>query len=131
MDTDATNPIFDDAEINAFLYMTSSQALYISGQAAVTGAQVQNPPIPQVYSVMFAAALGLDAIASNKARLAAIAQILDVKLGHDAAAAALHTQAEAYRNTERNGGSFAIAEMVVDQFGARQRITNQFLRLFQ
>lgn len=131
MDTDATKPIFADVEVNAFLQLTSSQGLFISGQAAVNGAQLQNPPVPQVYSIYFAAAMGLDAMASNKARLAAISQILDVKLGHDAAAAALHKQAESYRETERNGGHFAIAEMVVDQFSARQRVYNQLLRLFQ
>jgi len=112
-----------------FLFATSSQGLFVSGQAAA-GIGVTTP-LTNVQSPLFAAALALDSIASNKARLAAIAQILDVKLGHDAAAAALHTQAEAYRNLERNSGSFAIAEMVVDQFSARQRITSQLLRLFQ
>ena len=130
-DTDSTKPIYNDAEINIFLFATSSQSLYVSGQAAVNGAQLQNPPVPQVYSPYFAAALALDSIASNKARLAAISQILDVKLGHDAAAAALHTQAEAYRDTERNGGHFAIAEMVVDAFTTRERVYKQLLRLFQ
>jgi hypothetical protein len=125
-DTDATKPIYNDAEINMFLFATSSQGLYASGQAAnfVNGAA----RLAQVQSPLFAAALALDSIASNKARLAAISQILDVKLGHDAAAAALHVQAEAYRNLERNGGSFAIAEMAVDQFSIRERILNQFWR---
>jgi hypothetical protein len=130
-DTDSTKPIYSDAEINIFLYASSSQGIFASGQAATTGNGVANPPIPNVYSPLFAAALALDSIASNKARLAAISQILDVKLGHDAAAAALHAQAESYRDLERNGGHFAIAEMVVDQFTTRERIYKQLLRLFQ
>jgi hypothetical protein len=127
-DTDATKPIYNDAEINIFLYVTSSQGLYVSGQAGnyLNGAG----SLAQVQSPLFAAALALDSIASNKARLAAISQILDVKLGHDAAAAALHTQAEAYRNLERNSGAFAIAERVVDQFSARERLLSQYRRMF-
>lgn len=130
-DTDANNPVFTDDEVNNALFLESSQGLFISGQAAAFGNGVANPPIPQVYSVYRAAALLLDAIAANKSRLAAISQILDVKLGHDAAAQALRDTAKEYRQTEANMGHFAIAEMVVDQFSTRERVWKQLLRLFQ
>ncbi len=130
-DTDAANPVFSDDEVNNALFLESSQGLFVSGQAASMGNGVANPPIPQVYSVYRAAALLLDAIAANKSRLAAISQILDVKLGHDAAAQALRDTAKQYRETEANAGHFAIAEMVVDQFSTRERVWKQLLRLFQ
>lgn len=130
-DTDANNPVFNDDEVTAALDMESSQGLFVSGQAASMGNGVANPPIPQVYSVYRAAALLLDAIAASKSRLAAISQILDVKLSHNEAAQALRTTAKEYRHTESYAGHFAIAEMAVDAFSTRERVWKQLLRLYQ
>ena len=126
-DTDATKPIFNDDEINQFIYMTSSQAIYASSMAAPTG---NVGPVPvQVYSFYRAAAAALDSIAGSRARLASVTQLLDVKLDPSKAAKALHDQAQAWRDLEDNMGHFAIAEQVNDQFGARERVWKQFLRL--
>lgn len=126
-DTDVLKPIFNDDEINAFLYMSSSQAIYASSMAAPSGSV---GPVPiQQYSFYRAAALALDSLASNKSRLASITKLLDVSLDPAKAAKALHDQAECYRETEDNMGHFAIAEMVNNQFQARERVWKQFLRL--
>lgn len=121
-DTDAANPIFSDEEVNQALYLESSQAIYASGGGGVVN-------VPQVYSPYRAAALLLDAIAANKSRLAAIAQLLDVKLAPEKAAQALRDQAKGYREVEANAGHFAISEMQNDPFSARERVVKQFLRL--
>lgn len=126
-DTNALQPIFSDQEISTFLYLTSSQNIYVSSMAAPTAAV---GPVPvQIYSVYRAAAAALDTIASNKAYLASIASILDVKLDAAKARVALHEQANAWREMEDNMGHFAIAEMVGDQFQARERVWKSFLRL--
>lgn len=126
-DTNAAQPIFQDDEINAFIYLTSSQAIYASSMAAPSG---NVGPVPvQVYSYYRAAAVALDSIASNKALLASVIKILDVEISADKAAKALHGQAEAWREMDDNMGHFAIAEQVHDQFTARERTWKQFLRL--
>lgn len=126
-DVDPTKPIFSDDEINQAIYLTSSQGIYVSSQAQTTAASVN--PTPLVYSVRLAAAMLIDVIASSKAKLGIVEQILDVKLAPGKAQAALHAQAEALREQEDNLGSFAIAEIVYDSFSARERWLNQMLRL--
>lgn len=126
-DTNPAQPIFQDSEIAMFLAMESSSFLYVSGMASQTGSV--GPPPVNVTSVLRAAALALDSMASNKAFLASIQELLDVKLSAKDAAAALHAQAKNYRDTEANAGHFAIAEMCNDQFQARERVWKQLLRL--
>jgi hypothetical protein len=128
-DTDITHPIYDDDEITNALYLESSQGLFVSGQS-VPIAVSYAPAVPIVYSVYRSAALLLDALASNKSRLAAINSLLDVKLSPEKAAQELRATAKEYRDVEANNGSFAIAEMVNDQFSARERIWKQLLRLY-
>lgn len=127
-DTDPLNPIFQDVEINQAIQIESSQGLYCSGQADPTGSSV-SPPI-QVYSIRRAAALLVDVIGGNSSRLAIFQQALDVKLDASKAAAALKAYAQTLRDTEANSGAFAIAEWVVDQFSARERVWKQILRLY-
>lgn len=127
-DTNPDKPLFDDDEVNAALTMESSQNLYVSGMATLGGA-APIPPV-QVYSVYRAAALLLDALASNKSKLAAIAELLDVHVSAEKAAQELRNTAKEYRAVEQNNGSFAIAELVYDQFSARERIRNQLLRQY-
>ena len=129
-DTDAAQPIWQDDEINAMITLTSSQSLYISGMASPTGAQVQVPTVPQVYSPYRAAALLLDSLASNKSRLSSVVKILDVQLSPEKAAANLRETANGYRYTEDHSGQFAIAEMVADQFSARERVWKMNQRLY-
>jgi hypothetical protein len=127
-DTDVTNPLFTDAEIQAALFLESSQNLYVSGMATQGGASVQVPV--QVYSYYRAAALLLDSLAANKSLLAAVNKLLDVDMSADKAAMQLRATAAEYRKTEANAGHFAIAEMVHNQFSARERIWKQLLRLY-
>lgn len=125
-DTDAAHPIFTDAEINAFLYLESSQGLYTSGQAWPNGTPASMPI--QVYSYRRAAAMAIDAIASSSARLSVVEQILDVKLSTNSVQR-LHDLAESLREQEENMGNFAIAELVYDPFAARERTWNQLMRI--
>jgi serine protease inhibitor len=128
MDTDASKPIFDDDEINQFLYLPSSQAIYQSSQANPTGNSVAAPVM--VYSVYRSAALALLSLGSNSAYLSSIAQILDVKLDNSKATSALKSMAQSYFDMADNDGSYAIAEWVQDQFSARERVIKQWLRIF-
>lgn len=128
-DTDSANPVFSDDEVNQALALESSQGLFMSGQASPTANGVAVPTVPQIYSVRRSAALLLDALASNKSRLGAVTKLLDVSLDVGAAAKALREQAQAFRDMEANMGHFAIAEMVEDQFSARERVWKQFLRV--
>lgn len=123
-------PLFQDAEILQAMQLESSQGLYVSGQANPTGMNIQIPYVPQVVSVYRAAALLLNALASNKSLLAAVNQVLDVHVSADKAAQELRATAKMYRDTEMNAGHFAIAEMVNDQFQARERVYKQILRLW-
>ena len=122
--------IFNDAEVNQALYLESSQSLYVSGQAQPIANSVQNPAIPMVYSYRRAAALLLDSIASQLSQQAAVEQILDVKLACAQASSQARASAKALRDTEANSGNFAIAEMVPNQFAARERVYKQLLRLY-
>jgi hypothetical protein len=127
-DTDPSNPIFSDAEITAAMTMNSTSFLYVSAQAQPSGLGVATPFGGT--SLYRAAAVLLKSIASNKARLAAITQLLDVKLSPKEAATALRDLAADYLEMENTSGAFAIAEMIPDQFAARERMRNQILRLY-
>ncbi len=124
-----TNPsafIFSDEELNGYLFLESSQGIYTSGQAWPNGTRAAMPV--QVYSYRRAAAMAIDVIASDRAKLATLQQVLDVKIDGGKAQVALHEIAESLREQEDNT-SFAIAEMVPDPFAARERCLNQLLRL--
>jgi len=125
---DTTPPgIFSDDEINMFINLESSQGLYVSGQGAPTASS--RTVVPLVYSVRRSAAMALDVIANKLTRLAGVVQILDVKLQLNVAAAQAKANAKDLRDQEARLGSFAIAELVYDQFSARERIYSQLLRL--
>ena len=126
-DTDSTNQIFSDAEVEAALQMESSQGLYVSGGGATAGGPAI-PLIPQVYSVYRAAALLLDSLASNSARLGGVTKLLDVTLDVGESANRLRSQASNYREIEARMGNFAIAELVTTTFSFRDRLLNSWAR---
>jgi len=108
-DTDTSHAIFTDAEVDAFLGLESS-------------------------SVKRAAASALDQIASNEALVQKRIRLLDLSTDGPSVAKALRehaallrTQADAGEAAE-DGGSFDWAEMVVNDFSARERLWNQALR---
>jgi hypothetical protein len=102
-DTDSTHPIFTDEEVNASIAMEGS------------------------YPRMCAAML-LESLAANRARLASVAAVLDIKLSAAEAAKELRELATLFRDSERDSGAFAIAEQAVDIFAARERWWKQYLR---
>jgi hypothetical protein len=125
---DTTAPfIFTDAEINQFIYLESSQSLYISGQA-VAGANSQSN-VPIIYSVRRSAALALDVIASRLSQQSAVTKLLDVSLNAMQASKAASDRADSLRQQEAELGSFSIAEMVNTDFAARERVWSQLLRI--
>lgn len=130
-DTDESAQIMSNEEITNGLYMTSTQALYQSSALYSTGAQQGTTPTgaAQVYSYWYAAAWCLDCMASTKAYLASVQQLLDVKLDASKSATALRALAKDYRDREDNAGHFAEIEQVGTAFQARQRWWNQLLRI--
>ncbi len=121
-DTDMTLPIFQDSEILA-AYVIDMPFMIVPASGPTVNAAIGTP------SYRRAAAVLLDALASNKARLASILNVLDVKIDASSAATLLREQAQALRDTENNNGSFAIAEMVPNNFAARERVWKQLLRI--
>lgn len=126
-DTDAANPIFDDSEIAAALELESGAFLFVSPQRIATATSI-SPPV-SVVSIYRAAAVLLDALASNKARLTSVVQLLDVKLAPAESAKALRDLARSYREVDENAGHYAIAEMVRSSFSARERVLAQAMRM--
>ena len=124
-DSSETNPIFSDEEINGFMQinqMTWQSSMYYSYQ----GGALNLPQCPSNY--LRAAALALNTLAGNQARLAAVTQLLDVKLNPAAAAAALKAQAQAYLDMDDNSGAFAIFEQCGTSWAFRDRWLNQLQR---
>ena len=117
-DTESTNPIFQDDEIqgfmdiNSYIWQSSQYFSYQSGRQ-------QLPAAPSNF--LRAAALALRALAGNSARLANVAGLLDVKVGAAQAAAALNKQADSYMEMDDNSGAFAIAEVVTTVWAFRDR----------
>ena len=126
-DTDILHPIMQDEEINNALFLTSTQGLYQNSALYATG-QITTPTV-QVYSVWYAAAACLDAMASNKSYLASVQQLLDVRLDASKAAAALRAQAKEYRQREDDAAHFCIIEQITTAFQARERWWAQLLRV--
>jgi hypothetical protein len=122
-DTDATHPIFDDREIQ-LMYTIDPPVVFTAGQS-------QDGTIPLTYgtaSYRRVAAGLLDALASNKARLSAALEVLDIKLDPSKAAKALMDQANNLRTIDDNSATFALVELVHDQFTWRERVWKQWLR---
>ena len=116
-DTQSVNHIFEDEEINALSTIVSLQ--YQSSQF-YSGPAGKNLPTSPV-SYLRIAALGLDSLAANKARLASIKQLLDVKLDSSDAAIQLRATAKEYRDVDDDAGAFMIIEQVNDDFSFRDR----------
>lgn len=121
-DTDTTAPIFQDSEILAMYNICVPFIILPAGGTTVNAAV-------GTASYRFVAAGLLDCLASNKARLASILNVLDVKIDASSAAPLLRAQAKALRDADNQSGSFAIAEMVPNQFAARERVWKQLLRI--
>lgn len=102
-DRDSVNPIFQDEEISAFLSLEDN-------------------------NVRLAAAQALETIAANEVLVLKVVKTLDLETDGSKSGKALLELAKSWREMEAASGSFAIAEMVVDQFSWRERIRKEALR---
>jgi hypothetical protein len=123
---DSQSPgIFSDEEITGLMQinqMTWQSSMYYSYQQG----RANLPQAPSNY--LRAAALALQSLASNGARLSAVIGLLDVKLNPAAAVKALQDQAAAYLAMDDNSGAFAIAEQVTTVWSFRDRWISQLQR---
>lgn len=123
---DGTTPIyiFADQEIQSFTALQATifqSGMFYSGPA---GAYIPSTPV----SYLRVAALALDSLAANKARLASIKKLLDVQLDSSDAAIQLRATAEEYRTVDDNAGAFAIIEQVNDYWSFSDRFWKQVQR---
>lgn len=122
-DTQPTNHIFEDEEITSAYAIQAAQ--FQSSMLYSFGAGQNLPSSPVSY--LRVAALLLDALASQKARLA-VANLLDAKTDFQAASKQLHAQAEAWREVEDNAGAFMIIEQCTTTWGFLDRFYKQVQR---
>lgn len=120
-DTDSTHAIFQDEEI--LMAYQIDQAICVNPVAVLAIQTFGN------VSFRRAAAVLLDALAANKARLASALEVLDIKIDASKAAKELRATAQCLRDTEMNSGIFGIAEQYNTEFAGRERIWKQLLRL--
>lgn len=123
-DTNSAQPVFQDEEILLAYQINASQ---FQSSMFYSGASGRNLPASPLSYLRCAATL-LDALAANKARLASVQQMLDVKLDASKAAKALQDQAKVYRDTDDNAGAFMIIEQVNDFFSFSDRFWKQVQR---
>jgi len=123
-DRDSANPIFTDAEIT--LAYTIQGNVFQSAQfySYPGGAYIPSSPV----SYLRVAALLLDSLASSASRLAAVIQLLDVKLDSKSAAKALQDQAKTYRETDDDLGAIFIIEQCATDWAFRDRFWKQIQR---
>jgi hypothetical protein len=123
-DTDPANPIFQDAEIQAFYFIQSQQ---FQSSMKYSGPAGQNLPSSPV-SYLRVAALALGTLAGNSARLSAVIGLLDVKLDPSKASDMLRAQAAEYRAIDDDAGAFAIIEQCTTSWGFIDRYWSQVQR---
>ena len=107
-DTDSANYVFEDAELSVFFSMEGD-------------------------SLKRGAALALETMASNEAFVLKVITLMDLRTDGAATARALLARAALLRSQAddeefADDASFDWAEMVVDDFSARERVRNQILR---
>ena len=116
--------IFADQEI---LLATNLITQNFQSGMFFSGAGGRNLPTSPV-SYLRVAAILLDSIAANKARLSSIQSLLDVKLDASKAAAVLMAQADDYRSIDDDAGAFMIIEQCNDYFSFTDRFWKQVQR---
>lgn len=120
-DTVDEGHVFEDSEIMAAYNIDAVAFIAPSG-----GGQYLQLGTP---SYRRAAAMLLDSLAANKARLANALKVLDIQVNTQSAAQELRAQAQALRDVEDNSGGFAIVEQADNNFSQRERTWKQFIRL--
>jgi len=124
-DTQDLNHIFEDSEIVAFGNIVS-----LVWQSSMFWTAPSGQPVLPTSPVNYLriAALALDSLAANKARLASIKQLLDVKLDSSDAAIQLRATAAEYRKVDDESGAFVIIEQVTTDWSFRDRFWSQWQR---
>ena len=108
-DVDAANPIFTDAEVDAFMSLEGS-------------------------NLKRSAALALETIARNQVLVLKVIRLLEIQTDGASVARELRMQAENLRaqadrdEAASDGGAFDWAEMVLDDFSLRNRFVATALR---
>lgn len=125
-DTQDTNHIFEDSEILLIEQVVVPGVWQSSMFWSPPSGQQTLPTVPVNY--LRTAAYLLNSIASNKARLSSITQLLDVKLDPSKAAKALHDQAQAWLDIDDNSMAFVIIEQCNDEWSFRDRFWKQWQR---
>jgi len=124
-----TNPpvmIFSDQEIEIMFTIQRGSgfqsSMFFSGSQ---GRQLPNQPV-SYYRV---AAIGLDTLANNKAKLGGVLKLLDVTLQRTKEVVdALRDGANNYREQDDNAGSFVLIEQTNTEWSFRDRWWKQFQR---
>ncbi len=121
-DTAQSPAIFSDEEINMVLAINSSQAIIIglSGYSPAV-------PVTQTYSYGRTAATLLNSTGAVRAR-SLLKKVLDVEMDVGTATKALKDLGQQYIDQEVSSGYFAVAEVDVNQFWARERLGAMLLR---
>ncbi len=115
---------FSDQEIAAATTLVTLQFQSAQFYSPTNGANLPSTPVPYLRI----AAMLLDSMAANKAKLSSIKRILDVDLDPSMAAKFLREQAAAYREADDNAGAFSIIEQACNPWALRQRWENQLQR---
>ena len=122
-DTQQATAIFSDEEITAFYNIQGTQfqssMLYSPPQGRQT---LPDPPV----SYLRVAALALDSLANNAARLGDAIRVLDVDIR--SAAKQLRESAKELRETDDNAGAFALIEQTPTQWAFQDRWWKQAQR---
>jgi hypothetical protein len=118
--------IFSDQEILAFLQVNLLQGW----QSSMFWSGLAGRFLPTYPSSFFhAAALALNSLAGNQARLMLIAQLLDVRPQNVAqVVSAIQAVAQRYLDMDDNSGAFAIAEQVQTSWNFIDRYWSQVQR---
>ena len=118
--------VFDDSEIMAAYQINSLQwqsGFYWSGPMG--SPQLPTPPT----NYLRCAALLLNSIAGNNARLLSVAKLLDVQLQDpQKVVAAIQATAQRYLDMDDNSGAFFIAEQCTTSWGFIDRYWRQIQR---
>lgn len=122
-DTVDTGHIFEDAEITAAAAICRAQFQSSMRYSGTSGANLPSSPV----AYLRVAALLLDMLAANKARLA-VTRLLDTEVDFGAVSKALRDQAKEYREIDDNAGAFVIIEQCHTSFSFVDRFYRQIQR---
>lgn len=125
-DTQCTDHIFEDSEILAAYNIQAAQFQSSMLYSGTMGASLPSQPV----SYLRVAALLMDCLASDKARLGGVTKLLDVSLGQEKIAVNLRAQAAAWREVDDNSGAFMIIEQCSTTWSFQDRWIRQIQRQF-